>query len=329
MVVMCSKLLYFYQMFPLKKSILVIILLFLVASCTKEVKVDIPGYTEQLVVDGRIETGGFPVVLLSKSQNVYAPTDLEAYINSFISDAQVSVNNGTSTVILSLIPVSSLPLESQKTVAEMLKLELNELELLPIQVYSSTDPSILGEVGKTYTLQIEYNGKSYSGATSLLTPVALNNLYWKPDDSNSDYGYSWANLTDPAGQFNGYKWEAKRINHTSTGEYLDDLYKRAGYFKDQYFDGLTFEFAVGNPLKRKDTTHLEEYRHFYRIGDTVVIKLSRLDYATYDFFDKNSAQLGNGGNPFATPVNIPSNISGALGIWAGISPWFDTLACQP
>lgn len=316
-------------MFPLKKSILVILLLILVASCTKEVKVDIPGYAEQLVVDGRIETGSFPVVLLSKSQNVYAPTDLEAYINSFVSDAQVSVSNGTATISLSLIPVSSLPLESQKTVAEMLKLELNELQLLPIQVYSTTDPSILGEVGKTYTLQIEHNGKSYSGSTSLLTPVALNNLYWKADDSNSEYGYSWANLTDPAGQFNGYKWEAKRINLTSSGEYLDDLYKRAGYFKDQYFDGLTFEFAVGNPLKRKDTTHLEDYKRFYRIGDTVVIKLSRLDYATYDFFDKKSAQLGNGGNPFATPVNIPSNIPGALGIWAGISPWYDTLACQP
>lgn len=316
-------------MFPLKKSILFVLILILFTSCTKEVKVDIPGYAEQLVVDGRIETGSFPVVLLSKSQNVYAPTDLEAYINSFVSDAQVSVSNGTSTISLSLIPVGSLPLESQKTVAEMLKLELNELQLLPIQVYSTTDPSILGEVGKTYTLQIEHNGKSYSGSTSLLAPVALNNLYWKADESNSEYGYSWANLTDPAGQFNGYKWEAKRINLTSSGEYLDDLYKRAGYFKDQYFDGLTFEFAVGNPLKRKDSTHLEEYKRFYRIGDTVVIKLSRLDYATYDFFDKKSAQLSNGGNPFATPVNIPSNIPGALGIWAGISPWYDTLACHP
>jgi hypothetical protein len=28
-------------------------------------------------------------------------------------------------------------------------------------------------------------------------------------------------------------------------------------------------------------------------------------------------------------VNIPSNIPGVLGIWAGISPWYDTLACQP
>lgn len=313
----------------MKKVQLFFLLLACLASCTKEVQIDIPGYEEQLVVDGRIETGGFPIVLLSKSQNVYAPTDLEAYISSFISDAQVSVSNGSQTVSLSLFTLSSLPLESQKTVAEMLKLNLNELPFLPIQVYSTTDQSIKGEVGKTYNLQIGYNGKSYVGSTSLLTPVALNNLYWKADESNAEYGYSWANLTDPAGDYNGYKWEAKRINITSSGEYLDDLYKRAGYFEDRFFDGLTFEFAVENPLKRKDTTHLEAYKRYYRIGDTVVIKLSRLDEATYDFFYKKSTQLENSGNPFASPINVPTNIPGALGIWAGISSWYDTLACQP
>ena len=313
----------------MKKVQLFFLLLTCLASCTKEVQIDIPGYEEQLVVDGRIETGGFPIVLLSKSQNVYAPTDVEAYISSFISDAQVSVSNGSQTVNLSLFTLSSLPLESQKTVAEMLKLNLIELPFLPIQVYSTTDQSIKGEVGKTYNLQIGYNGKSYVGSTSLLTPVALNNLYWKADESNAEYGYSWANLTDPAGDYNGYKWEAKRINITSSGAYLDDLYKRAGYFEDRFFDGLTFEFAVENPLKRKDTTHLEAYKRYYRIGDTVVIKLSRLDKATYDFFYKKSTQLENGGNPFASPINVPSNIPGALGIWAGISSWYDTLACQP
>ena len=313
----------------MKKALLFFLLLACTTSCTKEVQIDIPGYEEQLVVDGRIETSGFPIVLLSKSQNVYAPTDIEAYISSFILDAQVSVSNGSQTVSLSLFPLSSLPLESQKTVAEMLKLNLNELQFLPIQVYSTTDQSIKGEVGKTYNLQIAYNGKNYAGLTSLLTPVALNNLYWKADESNAEYGYSWANLTDPAGDYNGYKWEAKRINITSSGAYLDDLYKRAGYFEDRFFDGLTFEFSVENPLKRKDTTHLEAYKRYYRIGDTVVIKLSRLDKATYDFFDKKSTQLGNGGNPFASPINVPSNIPGALGIWAGISPWYDTLACQP
>ena len=313
----------------MKKVQLFFLLLACLASCTKEVQIDIPGYEEQLVVDGRIETGGFPIVLLSKSQNVYAPTDVETYISSFISDAQVSVSNGSQTVSLSLFTLSSLPLESQKTVAEMLKLNLNELPFLPIQVYSTTDQSIKGEVGKTYNLQIGYNGKSYVGSTSLLTPVALNNLYWKADESNAEYGYSWANLTDPAGDYNGYKWEAKRINITSSGAYLDDLYKRAGYFEDRFFDGLTFEFAVENPLKRKDTTHLEAYKRYYRIGDTVVIKLSRLDEATYDFFYKKSTQLENGGNPFASPINVPTNIPGALGIWAGISSWYDTLACQP
>lgn len=320
---------YFYQKFHLKKTVLFVLLLILNASCTKEVNVEIPGYAEQLVVDGRIETGSFPIVLLSKSQNVYAPTDLEAYLNSFVSDAQVDVSNGSTSVNLSLLPVSSLPLESKKMLAEMLKLNLNELQLLPIQVYSTTDASLIGEVGMTYTLDITYQGRNYSGSTSLLAPVALNNLFWKADESNSEYGYSWANLTDPANEYNAYKWEAKRINLTSSGEYLDDLFKRAGYFDDHFFNGLTFEFSVENPLKRKDSTHLEAFKRYYRLGDTVVIKLSRLDNAVFNFFDKKSAQLENGGNPFATPVNIPSNISGAFGIWAGISPWYDTLACQP
>ena len=40
--------------------------------------------------------------------------------------------------------------------------------------------------------------------------------------------------------------------------------------------------------------------------------------------------LYNRGNPFAAPINIPSNITGgALGLWAGYSPTLDTLICQP
>ena len=50
----------------------------------------------------------------------------------------------------------------------------------------------------------------------------------------------------------------------------------------------------------------------------------------FDFFEKKYNQMYTAGNPFATPTNIPSNIEGgALGIWAGFSPWTDTLICQP
>jgi hypothetical protein len=49
----------------------------------------------------------------------------------------------------------------------------------------------------------------------------------------------------------------------------------------------------------------------------------------FDFFEKKYSQMFSGGNPFATPLNIPSNIKGgALGIWVGFSPWYDTLICK-
>jgi hypothetical protein len=304
------------------------IILFVLFSCTKEVVIDIPGFKEQLVVDGKIETDKFPVVILSMSQNIYAPTDLEAYLQTFVSDALVSVSNGTETIDLELFPISALPLETRKTVAEMLRLELNEVIFLPIQVYSTTNESLRGELGKTYTLNIEHGGKSYTGETSLLTPVPLVNSYWKPDPDNSFYGYCFARLSDPGGVYNAYKWEAKRINTLANGQPYDVIFRSGSdpYFDDEFWDGLTFEFDTRYP--KRDTLQPEEYRRHYKLGDTVVIKMSRIERDVHEFFDKRDAQLSSAGNPFASPVNLPSNIKGGcLGVWAGISPWYDTLYC--
>ena len=67
----------------------------LLAGCTKEVQIDIPGYQEQLVIDGRIETGQPPIVLISRSKEVYASTDLDAFLSGYVSGAIVTVSNGT------------------------------------------------------------------------------------------------------------------------------------------------------------------------------------------------------------------------------------------
>lgn len=299
-------------------------------SCTKEVTIDIPGYEEQLVVDGKIETDGFPIVLLSRSQNIYSATDLSSYLESFVYDASVSVSNGTVTVPLDVYAIADLPLESQKRVAEMLTLELNEVLFVPIKVYSTTDPAILGEVGKTYELTISHQGKSYSGSTELLQPVALSNVRWQADPDNPLYGTCWALLSDPAGVYNAYKWERKIINIKSNGQPKDVIFRHSDspYFDDEFFDGITFEFETRYP--EKDTSYPADYQRFYRMGDTVVIKFSRADKNVYNFFDKKEAQMSSAGNPFATPVNAPSNLSGGvLGIWAGVSPWYDTLICLP
>jgi len=296
------------------------------------VQIDIQGFEQQLVVEGMIETDGFPIVLLSRSQDVYAPTNIGSYLSSFVSDASVSVSNGIQTIELTLFSINDLPLASKKTVAEMLKLEFNVVGFLPILVYSTADNSFKGEVGKSYTLSILDKGKTYTGTTSLLPPVALDNLYWRPETSNTDYGPSVAVLSDPANVYNAYKWQAKRINIQANGEELDTLFRKGqnGYFDDQFFDGITFEFDAPNRQEIKNPNHLEAYKRYYKMGDSVVVKMSRIDEAAYDFFNKKDAQVGSAGNPFATPVNVPSNITGgALGIWVGVSPWYDTLYCVP
>lgn len=317
----------------MKHKVFIFLWIFLALGCTKDVEVDIPGFEQQLVVEGRIQTNGFPIVILSKSQDVYAPTDLSSYLQSFVYDANVSVLVDGLQVDLELMTVDQLPVESQKTFAEMLKLEFHQIGFIPIQVYSTLDNSVLGQVGKSYTLLITHEGNNYSGTTQLLPPIALDDVYWRPDNDNPEYGLSVARLSDPPNQYNAYRWEAKRINIQTNGEELDTLFRSSnssrGFFDDQFFDGLTFEFDALNRQEIKDPTHLEEYKRYYRFGDSVAIRFSRVEKAVHEFYDKKDAQLGSNGNPFATPVNIPSNIDGALGIWAGISTGHDTLYCIP
>jgi hypothetical protein len=300
----------------------------LMYACTKEVQIDIPGFEAQVVVDGRIETGGYPIVLLSRSQDLYTPALLSAYVSSFISDASVSVSDGSTTVDLEYVAVSSLPIESQKTVAEMLRAELSDVQAVPLYVYSTTNPAMTGVVGKTYTLTIVDQGKTLTGSTTLAPPVALDSLQWIPAASDTMYGICRATLTDPSGQRNAYKWEMKNITNTGSGPKDILFYSSSSpYFSDQFFDGLTLDFDTR--YTKKDSTYPDGLKRHFKRFDSVVIKMSRVDDAVYSYYERREAQQGSNGNPFATPVNVPSNISGALGIWAGVSPWYDTLYCVP
>ena len=79
-----------------------------------------------------------------------------------------------------------------------------------------------------------------------------------------------------------------------------------------------------------DTDVSDKNKGYYKIGDSVVVKFSKMDKPVYDFWESKILQIQNGGNPFASPTTIPTNISGgAIGVWAGFSPWYDTLVCAP
>jgi len=304
------------------------ILCLLLGACTKEVQVDIPGYQEKLVIDGRIETGRPPIVLLSKSKEVYAETDLETFLNGYISGATVTVSNGTTTVVLDEICSDNLPPGTEELAAEMLGVPVDQLQNYNICAYTSLDPTIWGEIGKTYTLTVNYDGETYTGETRIMEPTPLTTSYWKPESGLTNHGFSWVTLADPANQFDAYFWEVNRIGSATGQEATGFTPTYSPVFDDEFFDGLTFDFWYENPFAYGNTP--DSIRGLYALGDTVVIKFSKIDRTIYEYYEKKYTQLQTAGNPFATPTNIPNNLSnGALGIWAGFSPIYDTLVCVP
>ncbi len=305
-----------------------IVLLF--SACTKEVKIDIPGYEEQIVIDGRIETGQPPLVLISKTQDIYAPTSLDAYLNGFQSGAIVTVSNGTTSVVLDEICSDNLPAGTEAIAAELFGIPESELANYHLCAYTTFNTAIWGEIGKTYTLTVELNGKTYTSETKIEQPTALDHVFWKPDqDADPGYGFSWATLTDPANQLDAYMWEVKRINWVNGAPKDANFTKTYNpVFNDEFINGQTFDFFYENPMSWDDPDVASKNKGYYALGDSVVIKLSKMDQTVYEFYEKKYMQLQSNGNPFASPTSIPSNIKGgALGVWAGFSPSFDTLYC--
>ncbi len=313
-------------------KIVYLLFVFGLLGCTKEVNIDIPGFQEMLVIDGSIETGMPPIIFISKSKDIYASTNLNAFLNGFQTGAIVTVNNGTSSVVLDEICADNLPPGTETIVADLLGIPVSELPNYHLCAYTTFNTSIWGEVGKTYALEVTFEGKTYTSSTKIENPTNLNSVFWQTDKNYSDRGYSWANLSDNPSQYDAYKWEVKRLNTYGNSTPIDTKFTTTfnPVFDDEFMNGKTFNFFYENPMTSSDDNIPSDYRGYFLLNDTVVIKLSKMERKVYEFMEKKYVQMGTAGNPFATPTNVTTNITGgAIGVWAGYSPTYDTLICKP
>lgn len=314
------------------RILVVFSLLLLMSSCEKEIDVDLPRPEEKLIVEGIIETDQFPYVVLSKSTGYFDPTDAQSVANSYVSDAVISISDGTVTNQMSKICSSSLSAAQQK--------ELSDLLGIPVALLSSydicgfVDLSMVGEVGKSYTISIDWKGNNYQGTTQLVEPVSLDSSWFEVFGDRDSLGFLYAEMSEPAAEKNFYRWFAQRINSyqygSLKGQQKDEsfLLPSSSVFDDEFVNGTTFEFGYGRPVASDKFDDQAPERGFYKVGDTVVVKFCSIDKGVFSFISTAEEQILSTGSPFATPVNVPSNISnGALGLWAGYSPYFDTIIC--
>lgn len=301
-------------------------------SCEKEIDVDLPRPEEKLVVEGVIETGAFPYVVLSKSSPYFDPTDIESVANSYVSNATITISDGTTTNTMTKLCSGGL--------TQPQRVQLSGVLGIPVGVLTSynicgfTDLTMTGEVGKTYTISIDWEGEIYESSTTIEQPVPLDSTWFKVFGDRDSLGFIYAYLNEPGATQNYYRWYAKRINSykygSLKGQTKDNQFNppSSSVFDDEFVNGTSFEFGYNRPGGSEKADDQAPERGFFKVGDTVVVKFCSIDKGVHDFVDKAEEQILSTGSPFAAPINVVSNISnGALGLWAGYSPYFDTVVC--
>jgi hypothetical protein len=321
----------------------VVALVLVLVGCEKDITVDLPQAETKIVVQGSIEPGQPPIVILSYSAGYFDPADLNALTNSYVRDAQVRMVHGADTIPLEMFCIADMSLEQLLQASQTLGLPPEAVLGLGVCIYTSLSPQALGFAGETYSLIVDKDAHHLQAVTKVNFPVPLDSLWFASPSGNplDSLGFIYGNMTDPDSLGNAYRWSAKRISHyppwITRDTYLIGQQKDFTFispipsvYDDEFFNGFSFDFAYyrgAMPFSEKFDDRREE-RGFFKRGDTVIVRGSSIDMNVYKFYKSYEDQLANQGSPFASPSNVKSNVEGGLGVWAGYGAYYDTLVCQ-
>jgi len=324
--------------FILIASIYAVLVLF--AGCQKEITVDLPAVPQQIVVEGNIENGKPPLVLLTWSQGYFDPIDLSALADLFVRDANVRIVTGHDTVPLIQICSDDLTDEQLQQAGIALGTTAEALRNLHLCAYASS--TLLGQENTVYKLIVDYQTHHVESTTKIDRLVQLDTLWFAVPGNNPDDSLGFINgfITDPDTAGNAYRWFAKRISHYPSwvpdtsyiGQQKDNSFIApiGSVFDDEFFNGLHFQFAYYRGTSPNSTKFDDQNRErgSFKEGDTVVVRGCVIDRGAFSFFRTFENQLVNQGSPFSLPNNIISNVSGGLGVWVGYGCVYDTVVCR-
>lgn len=274
-------------------------------SCEKGVTFDLDESSPKIVVEATIETNQPPFIILSKSQNFFAQITPDILAASFVRNAEVYVSNG---IVTHRMKEYSTPLSNGYT-----------FHFYSIDS-SNLSTAFVGKTNTQYSLRILSEGIEYTASTKIPAITRhIDSLFWKqaPGSNDSDKVALMVKATDQPGLGDYVRYFTKR-NSESFYPAFNSVYD------DQIIDGISYEIEVERGVDR--TQDLPDDYTLFEKGDTVTLKLSQIDKATYDFWRTMEFSYGSIGNPFASPTKVLSNINnGALGYFGGYAPQFRTV----
>ena len=268
----------------MNRIIILLILSLIMQSCHKEL---LPA--EYIVVEGWIESGQGPVVILTKSFVVAEKGDIKQSgdANSVVLPwGKVTVTDGTDTIVLT----GGI-----------------DKNYYPSYVYKSDH--IIGEPGGTYKLQVEYGDNILTATTTIPLRDSLEavkverinektyqiNAYFNDDPSNKDYYMFFTKLHG----------KETRYYPSFLGLFDDDMLSLNN--SCQVFPGI-----------HTLTDSVYEYSSYYEKGDSVLFKFAKIDRTTYEIHKSYNDIVALASNPvFVSDLELKTNIIGGLGFWCG------------
>ncbi|MFN5640903.1 MAG: DUF4249 domain-containing protein [Sphingobacteriales bacterium] len=267
-------------------------------SCEKEIEIELDETLPKLVVDGSIENGRPPLIVLNKSLEYFGTLSSDALLQSFVRKADVTIS--TNGQIFKLIEDS-------------VKVDRNFL-------YYYTQPLLIGKLNTRYTLTIKTGSQTFTAETTIPSITrSIDSLWWEKVTIEKDSSYARLKMktTDKPG-FGDY---IRYFTQQNKDQFFPGL---NSVFDDQIIDGRTYTIAVDKGVNKN--LPFEEANLYFKRGDTATLKLCNIDKATYDFWRTFEFNFQSIGNPFSSPIKVLGNISGnALGYFGGYAAQYRTL----
>jgi Domain of unknown function (DUF4249) len=290
-------------------SLLLMAALFLITSCEKELKVDLPTGKSYLVVEGEIENGALPFVILTRSIGFFDKINVGSLI--FEKNATVTVTD-LNTNISTPLNMFGFPFGTGTD-------SLFVYGLLPVvqnDIYK-------GQINHQYKLTIVENGVTHTAITKVADQVLPDSAWTEPIPNDSGFTIR-ARYKDPDTIGNNTRYTTQVLRKLKDPKLPESYLTSFGStFNDGFNNGKELPFRINLGYSKdinfqdKEGAKTFERQTKVLIGDTVNLKFSGIDYPTYQFWETLDYSRNSTGNPFASPTKVQGNVSDAIGIWGG------------
>jgi hypothetical protein len=262
-------------------------LLIFIISCSREDYVKNVDGESKIVVEGWIEHGDVPQVILSRSNPINATIDSTTIFDYFIRSAKVTVSDGEIEEVLSL---------------------RSDNDRVPPYVYYGS--KIIGEVGKSYVLKIEYLNNVIEATTSIPNMVSIKSVEYRKANPADTTGLVYLEFNDPVLEKNYYQIQTRVDNVEPV--FVPALY---GNLNDDNFVSSSVSSQVTRGIYVLSKT---KYRPYFTDGDLIFVKLRTMSKDGFDFWNSWQNEIVNGRSPiFPANTSLKTNIKGGVGIWQG------------